>query len=594
MALRRFYNANLRGIYEACPLPVLRPPNPSPAHVIPERLYERGEVQRCDTWTHTQFTPPNPWTRPPTASTQSLSTPFRDFDATRPTPTSNAKRAKTTSAVKKSQEDDDEKKSQEVEDDEKKRKTPPPPTNGQKRKNNLDGHFRTVKVLMLPTAEQRRELRRCFRVCRYAYNWANECVREGFSPPNHFRLRNKFRQLKIMESLPYANTTATAVASSIVSNTIKQLTDAYASNQAKRRTNPRHRYHIKFRSMTTRTPTETIILEKDPCRGNYADKCSTLHRFCPVPSVDSRSGRSECLAFLGSNFSNVGGIRLQDSNRIITKMVAEGNRLHENAKIHWDKRTGAFHFIYLYTIPRLPDPDPTFAAKRIVSMDPGCAPFQEWYSPTSGEFGQLLHDARPTLKAKCLALDALQGRIDRRVNQPRMGIITEWRAFTSDRHHQRRQHYHTTRRLRHKLARDRRRVHGWVEGAHYDAANFLLREHDVIVQPVLAVRRLTERTQRIFGSKTARAMYTWSHYLFRQRLKSAADRYAGRRVYETTEPGTSKTCTHCGFWKANLLLSDKIFDCPRCNIAVDRQLAGARNNFLAAYGLAIGVGWDGG
>jgi putative transposase len=108
------------------------------------------------------------------------------------------------------------------------------------------------------------------------------------------------------------------------------------------------------------------------------------------------------------------------------------------------------------------------------------------------------------------------------------------------------------------------------------------------------VRRLTERTQRIFGSKTARAMYTWSHYLFRQRLKSAADRYAGRSVYETTEPGTSKTCTNCGFWKANLLLSDKIFDCPRCNISVDRQLAGARNNFLAAYGLAIGVGWDGG
>jgi hypothetical protein len=26
---------------------------------------------------------------------------------------------------------------------------------------------------------------------------------------------------------------------------------------------------------------------------------------------------------------------------------------------------------------------------------------------------------------------------------------------------------------------------------------------------------------------------------------------------------------------------------------VDRQLAGARNNFFAAYGLAVGIGWDG-
>ena len=64
-------------------------------------------------------------------------------------------------------------------------------------------------------------------------------------------------------------------------------------------------------------------------------------------------------------------------------------------------------------------------------------------------------------------------------------------------------------------------------------------------------------------------------------------------VYETTEPGTSKTCTHCGFWHANLRLGDKVYDCPRCHIQVDRQLAGARNNFFAAYGLAVGRGWDG-
>ena len=68
---------------------------------------------------------------------------------------------------------------------------------------------------------------------------------------------------------------------------------------------------------------------------------------------------------------------------------------------------------------------------------------------------------------------------------------------------------------------------------------------------------------------------------------------AGRHVFETTEPGTSKTCTNCGFWNAELKLADKIFDCPRCQIRVDRQLAGARNNFFASYGLAVGIGWDG-
>ena len=99
--------------------------------------------------------------------------------------------------------------------------------------------------------------------------------------------------------------------------------------------------------------------------------------------------------------------------------------------------------------------------------------------------------------------------------------------------------------------------------------------------------------KRNFNSKGARAMYTWGHYKFRQRLKSAASRYPGRYVYETTEPGTSKTCTHCGFWNAGLKLGDKNFNCPRCLIQVDRQLAGARNNFFAAYGMAIDRGWDG-
>jgi len=44
---------------------------------------------------------------------------------------------------------------------------------------------------------------------------------------------------------------------------------------------------------------------------------------------------------------------------------------------------------------------------------------------------------------------------------------------------------------------------------------------------------------------------------------------------------------------ADLRVQDKRFICPRCGVVVDRQLAGARNNFLAAYGMAVGVGWDG-
>jgi transposase len=33
--------------------------------------------------------------------------------------------------------------------------------------------------------------------------------------------------------------------------------------------------------------------------------------------------------------------------------------------------------------------------------------------------------------------------------------------------------------------------------------------------------------------------------------------------------------------------------CPKCDVAIDRRVNGARNNLLAAIGKATGVGWDG-
>ena len=131
-----------------------------------------------------------------------------------------------------------------------------------------------------------------------------------------------------------------------------------------------------------------------------------------------------------------------------------------------------------------------------------------------------------------------------------------------------------------------------MANAHYDAANFLLTRYDVVIEPKLAVSKLVQKNDRVFRTKTARAMYTWSHYLFRQRLKSASSRYIGRHVIECNEPGTSKTCGNCGFWNAELG-GNKTYECPSCKIVIDRDVNGARNNFFAAYGKAVGVGWDG-
>ena len=40
---------------------------------------------------------------------------------------------------------------------------------------------------------------------------------------------------------------------------------------------------------------------------------------------------------------------------------------------------------------------------------------------------------------------------------------------------------------------------------------------------------------------------------------------------------SSKTCSNCGFHKADLTLGDRVFDCPSCGLAIDRDLNAALN-----------------
>jgi transposase len=67
--------------------------------------------------------------------------------------------------------------------------------------------------------------------------------------------------------------------------------------------------------------------------------------------------------------------------------------------------------------------------------------------------------------------------------------------------------------------------------------------------------------------------------------------YRGRQVLYIEEPGTSKTCGNCGLWKKELG-GNKVYHCRRCGVVLERDVNGARNNLLAAYGRWLGVGPD--
>jgi transposase len=565
---RRFYNRALNAeVYNKC---LLATKNRFEAlNTIPEEEYVKQTLTTSGGWTQTTYKPPSS-----TSMTNGLSQAFRQYDPGK-TSTSSRKRAKTAQERPTQAQE-------EANNEEPKRKKRSLFT----RSVELKGQMRTYKVLMLPTREQKIELKRCFAVARHAYNYANERIRRAGARTNFIELRNEWTN---RPPLPWASEPHTKVATRIQQHAIKQCVDAYVSNYAIQKKKPRHQFEVKYRSLLS-TTTETLVIEKDEVTRSKSGVC-TRKRFEAINDMPTLPRRSECLLHLGNNLERSGGLRLQDSSKVIALLLAEQTRLKENAKILWEKRLGKFYFIYAYEQPKLEDPDPMFEKKRVVATDPGLSPFQEWYSPTSGEFGVLLDGGRDGKLKRCKVIDALQTRLERRKQAPM--VTSERRRECCSWQKQKRLYARTTRRLRKRFQRACSGLRNWMENGHYSAANFLLQKHDVIIQPILHVKELTDTGKRDLNSKGARAMYTWGHYQFRQRLKSVATRYPGRHVYETTEPGTSKTCTHCGFWNPKLKLGDKIFDCPRCCVQVDRQLAGARNNFFAAYGMAIGRGWDG-
>ena len=348
-ASRRFYNSRLKNVYESCELPTKTAY--AALHTTLSSTYSKSTAQKSS-WRHTTHTPPNKnLPKMCSASLLSLVQGSTEVEAAANAGKKSSKKQKTSAEARPS---DVENKMEEPT----KRKTP------FKRMAPLNGHLRTYKVLMLPTRTQVLELKRCFSAARRAYNQTLARIKNG-EPVNFINLQKAFRA----EPPPEWASGKKAVASSILAGAQKQATDAYNTNLKKKKKNPNHRFEVKFRS-TKRTLTEVIKIEKD--RYNSDKKHSTLLAFRPVPYTR----RPECLAFFGNNLKDVGGIRLQSSHaENIERMVAEGNRLKEDAKIHYDKRTNKFRFVFTFEAPQVEDLDPEFLNKRVVATDPGCKAF---------------------------------------------------------------------------------------------------------------------------------------------------------------------------------------------------------------------------
>ena len=113
---------------------------------------------------------------------------------------------------------------------------------------------------------------------------------------------------------------------------------------------------------------------------------------------------------------------------------------------------------------------------------------------------------------------------------------------------------------------------------HAKSARFLVDNFDIILIPTFETSQMAKRESRKLRSKTVRAMLTWGHFQFKNRLKNVAFQ-ANKTVIEVREDYTSKTCSWSGEI-VNVGSSESIRGSD--GIRMHRDANGARGIFLRA------------
>jgi putative transposase len=189
---------------------------------------------------------------------------------------------------------------------------------------------------------------------------------------------------------------------------------------------------------------------------------------------------------------------------------------------------------------------------RIVALDPGVRTFQAFFSPdAAGVIGY--HDFGRLVRL-CRHLDNLISRYSTSKNK--------------------KQRY----RMRKAADRMRWKIRDLRDELHAKTARFLVDNFDIILIPKFETSQMAKRESRKLRSKTVRAMLTWAHFKFKERLKDVALQY-GKTVIEVREDYTSKTCSWSGEI-VNVGSSERIRGSD--GITMQRDVNGARGIFLRA------------
>lgn len=193
----------------------------------------------------------------------------------------------------------------------------------------------------------------------------------------------------------------------------------------------------------------------------------------------------------------------------------------------------------------------------IVAIDPGGNPFIAYYSPTS--HGLIGKNCYGRLSKQLKTSDRLMSEAAKSNHL----------------------YYRKTKLLK-AASKCREKVKNIVDNMHKQAINTLTKEYETIILPKYSLKRMVSKLH----SNAARAMYTVSHFSFRQKMIATCIKRKNRLII-CDEAYTSKTCSVCGNQHDDLGVK-KVYDCVSCGSFIHRDINAARNIFMKTVTLRDG------
>ena len=114
-----------------------------------------------------------------------------------------------------------------------------------------------------------------------------------------------------------------------------------------------------------------------------------------------------------------------------------------------------------------------------------------------------------------------------------------------------------------------------VDELHWKTINFLIHNFRNILLGDMSAKSIVSNNKSVLSKEAKVACLKTRYFEFRQRLKYKCE--LTRTNYRlVNECYTSKICSNCGHYKEELK-GEKLYNCNKCNISIDRDINGCRN-----------------